>query len=402
MPTTPLPGGQVTLAEYGSVEVDLPPSIVSEIVTNYKDRLECQPTSKPGRWRLTANQHVGTVRIGELSLVIKPKMGLRNLLGLMDVEIPSETWRREVVALADNDDLLVVMARLFCVACEDATRRGLRRSYVSRQERLVSPRGRLDLTEMLRRPGIESPIACRFDEHTADTPINQLLRAALGRARRVVGLGPRWQRRLLGQLAEFDEVDAAAQDWSWALRWKPAPMERHYETAVRLGYLLLAQTSLRSRHGATAANAFLLDMNHLFEAWIGRRLREICVGYTVEEQASISLDVGGEVGMRPDLVVRRDSRIVAVADCKYKRLSGGTGRTPDYYQALAYATAYALPDAWLIYARYPGDPSSHEVQVRGCGVRLHTVGIDMTGTTADMVDQLRTVAGQLTGPAVRA
>ena len=390
--TTVAPSSQITLAEYGSIELDLPPSVVSEIVTNYKGRLECRATATSGRWELKAHEYVGTVRIGDHSLVIKPKMGLRNLLGLMDVEIPSETWRKEVVALADNDDLLVVMARLFCVACEDATRRGLRRAYVGRQERLVSPRGRLDLAEMVRRPGIESPIACRFDEHTADMPINQLLRAALGRARRVAGLGPRWQRRLLGQLAEFEEVSDVVQDWGWAFRWQPAAMERHYETAVRLGNLLLSATSLRSRHGATAANAFLLDMNHLFEAWVGRRLQEICVGCTVEEQASISLDVGGQVGMRPDLVVRRGSRVLAVADCKYKRLSGGTGTSPDYYQALAYATAYNLPDAWLIYARFPGEPASHEVQVRHSEVRLHTVGIDMTGTTNNMVDQLRWLA----------
>jgi len=386
----------ITLPEYGSIEVDLPPAVVTEIVSDYKDRLECRFTGTHGRWALTAKEYVGTVRIGECSLVIKPKMGLRNLLGLMDVEIPSETWRQEVVALDNNDDLLVVMARLFCVACEDATRRGLRRSYVARQERLVSPRGRLDLTEMLRRPGIESPIACRFDEHTADMPINQLLRAALGRARRVAGIGPRWQRRLLGQLAEFDEVADVFQDWSWAVRWQPAPMERHYETAVRLGYLLLSQASLRSRHGATAANAFLLDMNHLFEAWVGRRLQEICVGYDVEEQASISLDIGGQVNMRPDLVLHRNAQVVAVADVKYKHLSSGTGRTPDYYQALAYATAYSLPDAWLIYARYPGDTASHQVQVRGSGIRLHTVGIDMTGSTEGMVEQLQVLAGRIT------
>jgi len=393
---------EIQLREYGFAEVELSPKVVGEVVSAYKDRIECRPTSTPGRWSLKATSYVGTIRVGEHSLLIRPKVGLRNLLELMDAEIPSETWRREVVALANEDDLLAVMARLFCVACEDATRRGLHRSYVTRQERLISPRGRIDIPQMLRSPGIESPIACRFDEHTADIPTNQLLRAALHRSRRVAGLGARWQKRILSQLGEFEDVRDANQDWSWVLRWKPAPMERHYATPIRLGYLLLASTSLRSTHGTTAANSFLLDMNHLFEAWVGRQLQEVCAGHAVEEQTTVSLDVNGKVKMQPDLVIRRDSRVVAVADCKYKHLSGGLGRAPDYYQALAYATAYGLPEAWLIYARYSGDPTSDEIQVRGSGTRLHTFGLDMTGSIEDMVNQLRRLADRMTrrAPAV--
>ncbi len=67
---------------------------------------------------------------------------------------------------------------------------------------------------------------------------------------RTPGLGPQWQRRLLSQLSEFEEVQTSIGDLSWVARWEPLPMERHYESVVRLGHLLLTSTSLRSELGA--------------------------------------------------------------------------------------------------------------------------------------------------------
>ena len=389
---------QHTLTEHLPYEVELPDRVLRALADRYRDQVEVRFGGTTGRWLLVAKSFVGTIRVDEHQFLIRPKVPLENLLALMDIEVASETWQREVVGLAEDPDLLAVMARLFCVACEGTTRRGVRRSYVEQRERLISPRGRIDLREIVRKPGTLTPMPCVFDEHTANNQLNQILRAALQRARRVPALGAAWQRRLLVQLAELEDVDdVRGQDWSWVQRWEPAPMEQHYATAVRLAHMLLTGSSIKSQFGGREANTFLLNMNLLFEGWIGRRLSEFCREHDVTEQDRLDLDIDGQVKLKPDLVVRdRTNRVVAVADVKYKKLHpDGDGRNPDYYQALAYATAFALDEAWLIYARLPGDVESKDVVVRNVGIELHTFGVDLSGPIEGAVHQVRQLADRL-------
>lgn len=386
------------LKEYERREVELPNDVVAVLVERHASHLAVTPRPGANRWLVVPGSHVGSIVIGEHTFLIKPKVRLRNLLAMMDIEIPSETWRREVVHLESDPDLLAVMARLFCIACEDATRSGIRRSYMPHEERLVAPRGRIDVKALIRRPGLPVPVPCRFDEHTADIPLNRLLRAGVERARRTPGLHPRWKRRLRAQLAEFDEVVTPVRDISWVLRWDPAPMERHYETVVRLAYLLLTQFSLRSDIGTTATKTFLLNMNDLFEKWVTEQLRSHVTGHQVEAQHQHSLGADGQVTLKPDITWWREGRVAAVADCKYKLLDDGIGRAPDYYQALAYATAYDVSEAWLIYARFPGDVPAADVPIRHVDKTVRTFGIDLTGPIENAIEQVRTLGQLILGP----
>lgn len=387
------------LNEYESIEIDIPQRTADQLVTRHREHVDVSPSGE-GPWRITAKQFVGSLSVDDLTILIRPKVGIRNLLALMDIEIPSETWRDEVVPLGGVDDVLQAMARLFCVAVENTTRRGVRRSYVEMRERLVAPRGRIDVREIVRQPGIESPIACTFDEHTPDIPINQILFAALAQARRIRGLGPRWQQRLLLQQAQFEDVSLLRDEWSWVKHWEPSPMELHYATSVRLAHLLLSGSSLNTRLGDTSSNSFLLNMNDLFEKWVHKRLAEYCTFHQVEAQATVSLGEERAVRMNPDIVFwdARGTRCVAVADAKYKLLYGGEGRSSDYYQALAYGTAYNLPESWLIYARWPGQPVERDVIVKHTGMKLRTVGIDMTQDVAGITAQVHRAADQILTP----
>jgi 5-methylcytosine-specific restriction enzyme subunit McrC len=103
--------------------------------------------------------------------------------------------------------------------------------------------------------------------------------------------------------------------------------------------------------------------------------------------------VTGQVTLKPDITWWRDGRVAAVADCKYKLLDDGIGRAPDYYQALAYATAYDVPEAWLIYARFPGHVPAADVPIRHVDKTVGTFGIDPTGPIELAIEQVR-VLGQ--------
>ena len=92
--------------------------------------------------------------------------------------------------------------------------------------------------------------------------------------------------------------------------------------------------------------------------------------------------------------------VAAVADCKYKLLDDGIGRAPDYYQALAYATAYDVPEAWLIYARFRGDVSAADVPIRHVDKTVRTFGIDLTGPIEFAIEQVRALGELIVGTTV--
>lgn len=143
------------------------------------------------------------------------------------------------------------------------------------------------------------------------------------------------------------------------------------------------------------AQSFLVDMNKLFERWIGDEIRtRLYPAIEVLEQVAVPLSVSPRVTMNPDLLFRRGAEIVFVADVKYKLTGGGLARTDDYYQLLAYTTALRLPRGMLIYCRADTAPS-RVITVVGGNQHLHTHPVDLGGAPESVAKALDMVADSI-------
>src|SRR3954453_17027152 len=104
-------------------------------------------------------------------------------------------------------------------------------------------------------------------------------------------------------------------------------------------------------------------MDRVFERFVQLVVSEELdqAGLEVTAQMPVDLTSGAHVvgtdeplpgvGMRPDLVVKRNGRTVAVADIKYKRTDDVADfHQPDVYQLFAYCSALGVPRGLLIYA----------------------------------------------------
>jgi 5-methylcytosine-specific restriction enzyme subunit McrC len=104
-------------------------------------------------------------------------------------------------------------------------------------------------------------------------------------------------------------------------------------------------------------------------------------------------DETGSIDIRPDLLWRIDGRPSAVIDAKYKAERPSGFPEADLYQALAYATAYDLDRAHLIYAA--GNEVASEWCVRHAGIRLtaHTLALD--GEPEQIMGQIDGIASRI-------
>lgn len=337
-----------------------------------------------GTWKVSATSHVGVFVTPEVELLVRPKVPMHNLFWMLDVGLPADAFQESTFSFGSDRSLLAAVAQLFARSIERTVGNGLIRCYRSEAERLHTLRGRINMGEVVRRPGLPAPVPCDFTEYTADIFENQVLRGALQRLLRVPGVRPLTRRAVSHALARFEEVTDTPIDVAAIDRVIYTRLNRHYRPPLRLASLVLRNLSLIDRIGKEDASAFTIDMNRLFQDWVIDRLRRRLRGRLgVVETRTEHLAIGRKVPMYPDLELWDGKELVYVGDIKYKLTDTGLARNADYYQLLAYATALGLPEGLLIYCQAEGDVPDREIVVNVAGKSLRTHALDLRGSPSD-------------------
>ncbi len=359
--------------------------------------LRIEPTiGSEGLYDITADQRIGVVSLPTVTLEIRPKVPITSVLFLLSHAHGIVQWLDHHAEFAADADLVDIVAVMMARMVEHATRRGLLTGYQSEDESLSAPRGRIRFDDQIRRwQGMSPPVEVRRDVFTSDVLENRLLAAALSALGR---LGRRSQgtkrelaraQRLFGGVARVHYPRSAVPDVVFTR------LNRHYESAVSIGRLVLQSASLDLGPGGPKASAFLVDMNAVFERFVRNALRT-ALGEDSQtfpdRPPPCHLDTARTILLRPDLcLLNRDRAILWVGDAKYKRLPAGAYQNADVYQLLAYALAFDLPGGLLIYAADTGVNSAEHVVVHG-GKRLHVVALDLSAPPSAILQQVDGIA----------
>ena len=261
--------------------------------------------------------------------------------------------------------LLDVFIEDFCGQVKSALRGGAIARYSERTENLNAIRGRLELTEHLRKNAFDrSHLLCRFDERSIDNNYNQALKAVL---RVLLGhaLSPRTRAMVAAFLHRFDEVT----DRSFRARdIETLRLDRtiqHWESVFTKARWLLSGLYPDVRTGDAAGSALLFNMEKLFETVLGLRLRHECRLHS-SDRFSVALQgprknlttVGFQ--LRPDMVIQSTDETLAIFDAKWKRLNlwepNSGVSSSDAYQMNAYASRYSCKRLALVYPAFGDCP----------------------------------------------
>ena len=336
-----------------------------------------------GAYWLKPGSTVGAVEIGDLSVLIRPKIGIPQLLSLacyaMGVFKPQE--KRLFDFEEETETPPDTLALALHAAARRAFSRGLLHGYRTEEEALHTVRGRIRFADQIRqRFGIPLPIEVRYDEFTDDITENQLVKAA---AIRLGGMRLRSQqaRRNLGWIAAMLENVSSVESFP-----KDVPdvrfdrINEHYRDVVGLSRLILRHSAFESERGVVHATGFLMDMNTLFQEFVTVALRE---ALGVSEQVFLekkidTLDDDGKIHLRPDLTWWHGRDCQFVGDVKYKGIENESVPNADLYQLLAYVTALNLPGGLLIYAQSKAEMATYTV--RNSGRRLEVAALNLGGS----------------------
>lgn len=383
----------IVLDEYESTVEPLAVEQVAALRGLVGSRLSISAADTPGEWVIKATSYVGTVVVGPVSVLVRPKVSNANLFHLLEAGGQALDIRPEAFEYERTGDLVPSFATFFARVAEAALGRGVYRSYEGRDEQLLTIRGRVDVTAQQRSAGLPLPVVCRYDEYTADVALNRIVKAATGRLSRLKGVTSSTRSALASVLARMEEV-SALDGPEVRTRTVLTRVNAHYRSVERLSRMVLGGSSLLDLVGDAEAGAFLVNMNTVFEEFVEDRLRRYLTGaLEVEGQGTRWLDSGHcVVHLVPDLTFRRLGKAVFVGDAKYKLLlDEQKGRNPDYYQLLAYTTALGVEEGILVYCHDDG-VAPQPIVVENAGTRLFVRGIRLDGTPTDVDSQLRDLA----------
>ena len=361
----------IRVPELGTSVIEIPRALAIEL----RDREICavQPTRSPDRWALSAFRCVGVLTVEGTTLEIEPKASLDALVHMVSRGGRQATLEHQVVKREAGRSVPTALARALAHEASALAAGGLMRGYRTVEESAMVVRGRWDVPRQLgRRPGMPLPVELTLDDFTVDIDENRMLAGAIAVAKRFDGLSPAVRTAL-----DASSIDlAGVQPIRLGSRLPRISLDRRserYAPALRIARWVLEQAAWTQRSGRQQGHGFLVEMAAVFESFVAAELtcalqmRGLTLG---SQETEWRLDSDGVLMFRPDLVVRDGSRIVTVADTKYKVLAGGlrSVRNADAYQALAYATAMGAKNAELIYT---GEQEWYErMAIRGSGVSV--------------------------------
>jgi 5-methylcytosine-specific restriction enzyme subunit McrC len=367
-----------------------------------------------GRWQ--AGRYIGEVSFENRRLVIEPRLGTRVIeqwlsqaLNLLAVPHSSRQLRSESF-------IALLMAAVWSQRVALASRHGPPAFRRDHEETGLYVRGRLDVRRTARLRGAGAPhVASVRRYRDLNNDVARTLVAAertlthhIGhdhwRTPRVTEVLPPLRAAVGSRPALPSERDLR--------RIRYTPITRPFKQAAELSWRIAKLRGFIASSEEGEAEGLLLDVAELWELFVLNCVRRAMPAAEIEHgtvsdgqerllhsQADDAIGLGR---LKPDALVRRQGRVVAVIDAKYKRLVNTRERPDgvdrgDLYQLVSYLARFGSDGETPGALVYPRDPDQHDLSTAevhdpwrsavGNPVRFLRLSLDPNDAIAQLAEQ---------------
>lgn len=312
-------------------------------------------------FKVTINDAVGALGLGDVQLVVQPKIPLGHLVYLLENANQVPRGSTERAHLEKEKAFADLVVRWFIVAAERLLRLGLDRDYERTIGDLTFARGRIHALATSRSVLTGRPIIrCEFDKFDEDTSLNRVLKAAVLHTLSNPAMDLELRRRarsVCSRLSGAGPLRAADRTVA------PDTRTRHYRDAHQLALMILAGGALLLQGGAASLWTFLYRTPESVEEGVRATLKRH-LGQTWQV-AKKGKKLAGSKGrlLQPDLCFGDE---LAVGDVKYQLTSGEISR-PNLNQVTTFATGYGVRKAVVV--AFGDAPEGEYVRVGEVDVR---------------------------------
>ena len=298
-------------------------------------------------------------------------------------------------------------------------KRGLIREYVTEEEFLLSPKGKIDITASIKSGSIQDHrLVCAYDEFSENSIRNRIVKQTLS-VLLASDVKPEYRseiRKLIRFFADVDYIDPHAINWSMAYDRN----NQSYRFLMAICKLVLKDLLM------TQADGKFRMMDLLDERAMHRIYEKFILEYYTKEwprlhasssQIKWGLDEGDTPGMLPTMlsdIMLHDGHTWFIIDAKFysKNVQNNQGRTTlisgNLYQILSYVQnkKYSLEKTgkpfevvgMLLYARTQDSIQPDNFDKKILGNRMMTKTLDMDQEPLEIAAQLDAIAEEIFGP----
>jgi 5-methylcytosine-specific restriction enzyme subunit McrC len=336
---------------------------------------------------------VGAVAVGGDELLVNPKAPFSSVLFML-AYARDPGFRPDEVS-GGGTALFPAIAETYARLMERALGRGVLQGYRRVDESALTVRGRIRFSDQIaRRGGQMLPIELTVDDYTTDIAENQILRAGARLLLAMPRVTEDSRRRLVHLESRLAEVSLLTSGGVLPA-WQPSRLNSRYHPALQFAESILRRINPSTTGDGQPVASFVVNMAEAFEGFVTAALSasfaEASGGVSIAQYVT-HLDEERAQVIRPDFVHAVGGLPRIVVDAKYKT---GTARVEDLYQMLAYCTVLGLDEGTLVYVADRGDARSRIATVRGAGIRIRTVRVDVSLPPQQMVDRLQSLRSEL-------
>lgn len=300
--------------------------------------IRCEPYGY-GRWRVTVPNAIGVLRVGDVELIVQPKIPLPQIFHLF---VESGQFPRidtsGISQLDSSKDLWSLIAAWFTSALEQLIRGGLASGYRPESDVLRIARGRIEPAPTVRMflRGVPA-MKCSYEEFDVDTPLNRVLRAAAVAVAGSPSLDWGLRKRARATLEHLVGVGRLRDD-----DLREAYVDRQtarYADAITFARHVISSTGRSMDSGPESGYGFLIRTPEMVEEALRRIVARALADQVGVTKLTLRLK-GSHHSLTPDLVFQK----TAVGDVKYKVWDGDWHRS-DLYQLVSFATGFGTAEA---------------------------------------------------------
>lgn len=332
---------------------------------------------------------------------IKIKIEPRNLINESNFELMFSTIfnfnQLENISGGKSNTFILLYYIAFLTKLSSILRKGIYREYIELEDNLLFLKERLLIADHLRLNRLnKQKVFCEFSELTPNTTINKVINLTLNYIKRKIFD----YNQLNMQLKKIQNTYFQDLELDNNINIKDIKLIRYNRQNIHYKEIMGYCENILQNIGGSFSydnkytySAFYLDMNELFEQFVGKQLvktfnnieevkdsqteleksfyRIFCdikksdknsdenktYSFEFQNTRNYFLDNKNVFKIKPDFLIRdNEDKVIAVLDTKYKRLNENEGlnygiSSSDIYQLITYAYHFKVGKVYLIYPK---------------------------------------------------
>jgi 5-methylcytosine-specific restriction enzyme subunit McrC len=345
------------------------------VETEFENKIEIIPRRTEDELR--THEYVGYIVLPNNVIVIKPKIPGTGFVNMLRYSLDLPELGQEHPELTKGEDYYDILVRFLFLGLEDILQRGLNTGYKNNDDNLMCVRGKILFKEHLTmNHNNNDKIFCSFSEMSSDIIENRIIKYTLWHLSHLPYFSDNTiDAQLIRYYNRLDEVNLVPITTDDFRSIEYTPLNHHYRSVLMLCELLLRDSALDEEIGEKTAISFLINMNKLFEEFIGNLLNNRLDEYEVELQKTEYPEIrrtGRSLRVKIDIIINRNGIPIFVMDTKYQSFSGRP-EEGHLAQLSYYSDTEHVKDCALV---YEGKPKSVQYDLKG-DIRVHIVTFDL-------------------------